>query len=148
MPRKIPTPTDLSEEFWAGAADHRLLVPRCDATGAYFFPPERLCPGTNCADWSYVESPGLGTVASYTVVHRAPSADFEVPYILAVVDVDEGWTMLTHLVDCPPDSVSIGMRVEVRFQDCEDEKAIPVFAPQASTSTSATPQGKAARQCR
>jgi uncharacterized OB-fold protein len=147
MPRKIPTPTELSEAFWAGAADHRLLVPRCDETGAYFFPPERLCPGTSCANWSYVESAGLGTVATYTVVHRAPSPDFEVPYILAVVDMDEGWTMLTHLVGCDPDSVTIGMRVGVRFQDCEDDKALPVFAPEASLPNGATPQGKAAK-CR
>jgi uncharacterized protein len=129
MARVLPTPTELSAEFWAAAAKHRLVVPRCSETGAYFFPPERLCPGTSCASWSYVESVGAGTVATYSVVLRAPSADFDVPYVLAVVDLDEGWTMLTNLVDCNPDSVTIGMRVRVSFRDCGEDKALPVFAP-------------------
>lgn len=129
MARSAPVGSDLSKPFWEAAAQHRLVVPRCNQSGAYFFPPERLCPGTVCEDWSYTESVGTGTLASFSVVSRPPAPDFDAPYVLAVVDVDEGWTYMTNLVDCDPDQVAIGLRVQVRFHDCADGSTLPMFAP-------------------
>jgi uncharacterized OB-fold protein len=80
-------------------------------------------------EWRYAEVTGAGTVTSYTVVHRAPSADFETPYVVAVVELDEGCSLLTNLVDADTGSLSTGMPVDVMFIDQPDGRALPVFTP-------------------
>lgn len=129
MRRRLPAPTELSQGFWTSAAEHRLVIPCCGECGAEFFPPERLCPTCGSPDWDYAESTGAGTVASHTVVHRAPSPDFETPYVVAVVELAGGCSMLTNLVGEDPESVSTGMPVHVVFLDQPDGRALPVFAP-------------------
>ena len=69
------------------------------------------------------------TVTSYTVVHRAPSPDFETPYVLAVVELDGGGRMLTNIVGADPAAVTTGMPVHVVFLDQPDGRALPVFEP-------------------
>jgi uncharacterized OB-fold protein len=128
MRQMMTESSELTVDFWKAAAEHRLVVPRCNTTGKCFFPPERCIPGTDSTDWDYAESGGHGTVYSYSVVHRPVSPDFEAPYVLAVVDLDEGATMLTNIVDCPPDEVHIDMPVQVTFIDVEGG-ALPVFRP-------------------
>jgi uncharacterized OB-fold protein len=122
----LTEPSELTADFWKAAAEHRLVVPRCNRTGRYFFPPERCVPGTDSIDWDYVESGGHGTIYTYSVVYRPMTADFEVPYVLAVVDLDEGPAMLTNLVGCEPEQVRIGLPVTVTFIDVEGG-ALPVF---------------------
>jgi uncharacterized OB-fold protein len=131
MRRLMTEPSVLSSEFWKAAADHRLVLPRCNQTGKYFFPPERCVPGTHSADWSYVESDGFGTVYTYSVVYRPVSPDFEAPYVLAVVDLAEGVAMLTNVVECPPEEMRVGMPVEVTFLDV-DGGSLPVFRPSSA----------------
>jgi len=126
---RLPTPTELSSEFWTAAAEHRLVVPRCDRCAAEFFPPERLCPACGSPEWGYVGDAGAGTVTSFTVVHRAPSPDFETPYVVAVVELAGGCSLLTNLVQVDPADVASGMPVEVVFIDKPDGGALPVFAP-------------------
>lgn len=128
-------PTELSQEFWAAAREHRLMVPRCNRTGTYFFPPERCVPGTASTDWSYAPSSGRGTVITFSVVHRPPSAEFDNPYVLAVVTVEEGWRYLTNIVGCDPADVHIGMPVEVRFVDIANA-TLPAFAPTTTETLS------------
>lgn len=129
MSRPLPTPTELSSGFWQATAEHRLVVPCCDRCAETFFPPERLCPTCGSPEWRYAESTGAGTVTSYTVVHRAPSAAFETPYVVAVVELDEGCSLLTNLVDADTGSLSTGMPVDVMFIDQPDGRALPVFTP-------------------
>ena len=129
MSRPLPIPTELSSGFWAATAEHRLVVPCCGGCGEAFFPPERLCPTCRSPEWSYAESSGAGIVTSYTVVHRAPSTDFETPYVVAVVELDEGCSLLTNLVDADTGSLSIGMPVDVMFINQPDGRALPVFTP-------------------
>jgi uncharacterized OB-fold protein len=126
MRRLMTEPSELTAGFWKAAAEHRLVVPRCRTTGTYFFPPERCVPGTDSTDWEYVESSGRGTVYTFSIVHRPPSPDFEAPYVLAVVDLEEGWAMLTNVVECAPADVRVGMPVEVTFIDV-DGGSLPVF---------------------
>jgi uncharacterized OB-fold protein len=132
MDRQLPVPTELSRGFWDNAARHRLVVPRCAKCDTYFFPPERLCPACGSARWEYTGSAGYGTVTACTVVYRAPSPDLEVPYVVAVVELDEGCALLTNLVLADPVSATIGMRVHVVFLDQADGRALPVFTTGAS----------------
>jgi uncharacterized protein len=72
---------------------------------------------------------GLATVYSFSVVDRPPSPDLPGRYVLALVDLDEGVRMMTHVVDCDPADVRIGMRVSVLFQPVSDEISLPMFRP-------------------
>lgn len=128
MRRLMTEPSELTAGFWKAAAEHRLVVPRCNKTGDYFFPPERYVPGTASADWDYAEISGRGTVYTFSVVHRPMSPDFDAPYVLAVVDLEGGVAMLTNVIDCPPDDVRVGMPVEVTYLDLEGG-SLPVFRP-------------------
>lgn len=129
MSRPVPVPTSLTREFWAAARRGELLIPYCPACDARFFVPERVCPGCLSPDWRYEPGTGLGTVYSVTVVHRVPGPGFDVPFALAVVDLDEGASLLTHVVGRDPAEVTVGMRVRVDFRPLDDTITLPCFVP-------------------
>jgi len=146
MTRPVPRPTPLSAEFWSAAAAGKLVIPCCTDCGARFFVPEPACPACLSRRWSYQPSAGTGTVYSVTVVHRAPGPGFEVPYVLAVIDLDDGGTLLSHVVDIagaepakrPEDfaaEVTIGLRVRVDFRELTAEIALPCFVPDNGKAT-------------
>ena len=130
--RPEPVATELSEPFWTACRERRLIVQRCTECGTRFFTPEVAC--TRCASfaWEWVGSDGVGTVYSFTAVHRAASPGFETPYVVAAVDLDEGWTIMTHIVGCPVDEVAIGMRVRVEFVEVSPTLTLPCFTPTGS----------------
>lgn len=120
----------LTDEFWAACRNRVLVRPVCGDCGTNFFTPQWCCPSCHSESWSYVPSNGLGTVYSFTVVHRAPTEDFATPYVLAVVQMDEGWNLMTRIiVDVDPTADYIGRRVEVAFSaDPRDEsRLLPTF---------------------
>ena len=129
MSRPVPVPTELTRDFWEGTRRGELLIPRCAGCGTRFFVPEPACPACMSDDWSYEPSSGQGVVYSVTVVHRAPGAGFEVPFALAVIDLDDGGTLLSHVVDVEPDRVTIGMPVRVSFRELDEDITLPYFTP-------------------
>lgn len=126
--RPVPKPTQLTEAFWRATKEGRLLAQRCAECGKVVFRPEMACPGCLSSGLEWFESSGRGAVYSFSVVHRAPSPAFEVPYVVAVVELEEGWHLLTNVVGCEPDEVSVGLAVHVSFVDC-GEVALPYFVP-------------------
>lgn len=127
MSRPVPVPTSLSRAFWEGTRRGELLIPCCTACGTRFFVPEPACPACLAPDWKYRPSSGRGTVYAVTAVHRAPGPGFETPFALAVIDLDDGATMLSHVVGRAPDDVAIGMRVRVEFRAQTDDITLPYF---------------------
>ena len=127
--RPRPDPSELTAEFWAAARRHELVRPRCHACGASFFTPQVACPACLSPSWSYARSSGRGTVYSATVVHRAPLAGLETPYQVAIVDLEEGWSMLTNIVDADTVPTAIGTPVEVAFLDVDSDLTLPAFRP-------------------
>jgi hypothetical protein len=127
----LPRPTALSRPHWDGCRDGRLLVQRCTACQAYVFIPQPICTRCQSPALAWVESSGRGVVYSYTVVHRPPRPAFAAPYVVAIVALDEGWHMLTNLVDCAPAEVRVGLPVEVSFRRVSDEITLPCFRPRA-----------------
>jgi uncharacterized OB-fold protein len=127
--RPTPQPDPATAPYWEAAREHRFVLPRCDACGEVHFYPRALCPhcGNNAFTW--IAAGGQGTVFSFTIVKRPPSAAFEplVPYVVAIVALDEGPHLMTNVVDCDPDQVRIGDRVKVRYLDIDDA-SLPVFA--------------------
>ncbi len=129
MGRQRPPGTALSKPFWDAASRGELLCCACDRCGGRFFNPEPICPRCGSTSWQWVPSRGDGTVYSFTVVHQSPDPDLPAPYVLAIVDLDDGWTMLTNLIS-PPERVVIGARVRVDFTPVAGPGSalIPTFA--------------------
>lgn len=125
----------LTDEFWSAAGQGRLLRPVCGECGRSFFTPRWSCPFCRSEDWSYQPSTGRGRVYSSTVVHRGPDESWTTPYVLAIVDLDEGWSMLSRLVldeHTDPNCASFsGLDVAVRFvsEKRPPHRMLPVFAP-------------------
>lgn len=125
--RPVPHPSPLTAPFWAACRDGRLLVQRCDKCGAHVFIPQEFCRACQADTLTWVESSGRGHVVTYTVVWRPQTPAFEVPYVVAVVRLDEGYEMLTNIVGTPPEAVAIGGRVRVHFAPVTDAITLPCF---------------------
>jgi len=71
-----------------------------------------------------------GTVHSFTIVHRAPTPAFraDAPYVLALIDLEDGFRMMMNVVDCDPESVRIGMVVRIVFEN-RDGQCLPQATP-------------------
>lgn len=125
-----PNPTPTSAPFWRAAADGRLLLQRCADCGACQHYPRELCVACwgDRLDWR--EAAGTGTVWTFTIAHRPghPAWEEDVPYVIAIVELDEGPRMLTNVVDCDPQAVEVGMRVRVVFESRDGYGAVQ-FAP-------------------
>lgn len=90
------------------------------------FHPRLVCPFSGSTDLQWRVSQGLGTVHASTVVYPREGS----PYNVALIDLDEGFRMMSRVVELAPQDVGIGLRVQVRFEDAADEPApLPVFAP-------------------
>ncbi len=125
----LPRPTALSTPYWDGCAEGVLRVQRCTRCSGYVFIPQPVCTHCQAGALEWVESSGRGTLYSFTTVHRPPRPEFEVPYVVAIVELEEGFQMLTNLVECAPDAMRIGMPVEVSFRQMSDEITLPMFRP-------------------
>jgi len=130
-PRDV-APDDLDAPFWEACLDHRFLVHRCSACGRAYWPAS-CCIDHGSAAMAWEPASGRGEVHTYTIVHHAYDAAFagRLPYVLAVVRLDEGPFFHTDIVGCAPDDVVVGMRVEAVFDAIDGETVIPRFTPAA-----------------
>lgn len=126
--RPVPRPNEVTKHFWDAAAERRLVHPRCEECRTAFFPPQLVCPHCRATKWSWVESSGRGEIYSFSVVHRAPQPGFDPPYVIAVVDMDEGFELMTNIVGMVPGDVRIGQRVRVTWHEAGGA-VLPMFAP-------------------
>lgn len=125
--RPVPHPSPLTEPFWAACREDRLLVQRCDGCGAHVFIPQEFCRECHAAALTWVQAAGVGHVVTFTVVWRPQTPAFEVPYVVAVVRLEEGYEMLTNIVGTPPERVTIGAAVRVRFTPVSEAVTLPCF---------------------
>jgi uncharacterized OB-fold protein len=108
-----------------------LRIQRCATCQHYQFFPRIYCSDCFSERVEWVNVSGRASVLSFTIVRRPVSPAFanEVPYVVALVTLEEGPQMMTNIVGCAPDEVSIGMPVEVTFEDWSDTISIPKFRP-------------------
>ncbi len=129
-PRILPKPTAATAPFWEAAREHRLLLPLTDGGEPYFYPrafsPGSLEPGT---EW--VEASGRGVLYSYTVDRRgtAPAFAARAPYVIGIVELEEGPRMTTNIVECAIEDVRIGMAVEAVYEDIDEQVTLVQFRP-------------------
>jgi uncharacterized OB-fold protein len=107
----------LSPTFWEGIGQGEFRVQRCQSCGRARFPPTSFCPDCHAVDFRWEPASGRARVWSYTVVHRAPTAELagEVPYTLVVGQLREGPLVLARLLQVEPAPVTIGIPIVLRF---------------------------------
>lgn len=123
-----------SREFFDAAAEGRLLIQRCRTCRTPQFYPRAHCTTCFSADIEWVEASGRGTLHTFSVVHKTPNPEFaaDTPYVLAIVDLDEGVRMTSRVVDVPLDEVCCEMPVRVVFPDraADGDTPMPMFTRQ------------------
>jgi uncharacterized OB-fold protein len=127
----LPAPELEQLPWWEAARDRRLLIRRCGGCGERFFYPRPFCPRCWSDDVAWVEASGRATLYTFSVVHvnDLPPFHERVPYVAAVVDLEEGPRMLTNVEGASPEELEIGMLLEVEFRDLSDDVTVPVFRP-------------------
>ena len=140
MGKPLPIPSEDTAYFWERCRTGELCLQRCRDCGRAQFYPGAVCRGCLSAALEWVRAGGRGEVYSYTVVHRAPTADFQadVPYVVAVIELAEGVRLVSQVVGCPAGQVRIGMPVEVVFERASDEIMLPKFRPAGARATDAS----------
>ena len=128
--RPLPQPTHYSQPFWDAAAKRKLVVQRCGECERAIMYPKLFCPFCLSDKLSWAEATGRGSVYTYTVQHRGGPSGFDdgVPYVLAVIQLDEGVQMMSNIVGEDATEVACGDRVEVDFETVDNSDVVlPVF---------------------
>ena len=131
--KPLPRINGDNQPFWEGCRNHELRFQKCESCGHVRFPPALVCPQCLCRDFQWIISTGTGKVYTYAVFHVAyhPSFQGDVPYVTAVVELDEGPRLLTNIVGCAPEEVFSEMRVCVVWEDATPDISLPMFTPVA-----------------
>jgi len=129
--RPVPQPSEASLPYWEACRSHELRIQRCLECGSLIHYPKLRCPtdGSDQFEWALMS--GLGAVYSFVIPRRAfhPAFKDEVPYVIAIIELDEGVRVLSNLIGVEPDAVSTGMRVTVEWDDDAGEYPLAKFRP-------------------
>ncbi|HZP29036.1 MAG TPA: Zn-ribbon domain-containing OB-fold protein [Acidimicrobiia bacterium] len=128
IPKPGPALEGLTAEFYEFCAAGELRFQCCDGCGTWRHPPRVRCARCGSDRWTWTRSSGRGTVFTWTTVHQAMHPAFapDVPYVVAVVETDEGVRIVTNLRGVEPDAVRLGLPVGVEFED-RDGVTLPQF---------------------
>jgi len=127
-PRPVPIPTSITQRYWDNVNAEALRIPKCRDCGALHFYPHALCPNCMSPNLDDIPVSGNGTVYSYTVI-RSPQPAFRgmEPYVVANVELDEGVRMMANVLTDDVESVRIGTRVRLVYQQVTDDLKMPQF---------------------
>jgi len=116
--KPVPEITAVNHLFFEGTARGELRLRLCLACGARFRFSHPLCPNCWSHDLTYEVSSGQGVIESFTIIHMPPYEAFaaDVPYVIALVMLQERVRMMANIIDIPPEQVSIDMHVNVFFE--------------------------------
>ena len=126
-PIPVPTLHPDNEGYWEGVKRQELLLQQCKGCGNRLHPPRPMCPKCRSLDTEWIPSKGKGTVHSWVVYRESPHPGFKAPYAVVLVELEEGVRVVSNLVDVAPEEVSIGMPVEVVFDEVTEEVVLPKF---------------------
>lgn len=114
-----PPERSVSKPFWDATREQRLVLQWCDRCDAAVHYPRELCPACGRTDLSWRPVSGRGTVYAVSAM----------PHIVALVELDEGGRLMTNVVGCGPDEVTVGMAVQVTWEALDDGRHLPLFEP-------------------
>ena len=129
--KPVPIPTHETRPYWEGCKRHELRIQQCGACGQHQFYPRLYCSKCFSERVDWVNASGRAKVTTFTIVRRPVSPAFkdDLPYVVALVTLEEGPSMMTNIVGCAPEKVAIGMPVVVTFEDWTEEISIAKFRP-------------------
>jgi uncharacterized OB-fold protein len=139
-----PTVSQDTAFFWEGTAAGELRVQHCPTCGRLRHPPGPMCPSCGADKQDWVTVPGRGTVFSYVVHHHPPVPGKQLPFVVALVELDEGVRMLGELIDVDPATVRVGLPVEVALTKIDDELTLPFWRPAGAAPAAQRPDAVAA----
>jgi uncharacterized protein len=126
-----PQESEAAAPFWDAARERRLVLPWCVPCGLPFWYPREVCPRClgDAIEWRGAS--GIGQVHAVSVQHRpGPMRDpADGPYAVVLVDLAEGVRMMSNVVGCPPEAVTVGMDVRVAWLPLSDGIHLPRFEP-------------------
>lgn len=113
-----------SQHYWDEMQQGRLVLQTCKACGNISFMPRHMCPSCWSPERDWTQASGRGTVHSYTIVRRASSPAFadRLPYVVALIDLEEGPRMPAALVGDGALEVAIGDAVSLTFEARGDQQ--------------------------
>lgn len=131
--KPIPVPQPESDHYWEQAAAGKLVFQRCNDCDSVQFYPRVLCTACNSRSMDWAESSGKGTLFTFSIVHQPPHPGFreDLPYITAIVELEDGVKMPSQVIgiEPDPDQLSIGMSLEVAFEQITESISLPKFRP-------------------
>ncbi len=129
----LPAADPLTDFFWAGARQNRLMILRCQACGFFVHWPRPVCKRCHSFELAAEEVSGRATLYTYAVCVQAfhPWFESRLPYVLAVAELAEqaNLKLVTNIVDWAGDDLRIGMDLEVVFEQITPEFVLPMFRP-------------------
>ena len=130
LPTPAPVVTSTTQAFWDATHEGRFMLQHCTSCDAVVWFPRNYCPECFSAELSTFDCSGHGTVYSYTVIRKVANAYKEAtPFVVAYVELQEGPRVMTNIVDCAPEDVSVGMAVTLVFHDTGAGNALYRFRP-------------------
>jgi hypothetical protein len=130
IPKPIPEPDEASRPFFDAALSGRLLLMKCGTCETVRLPSRQHCDACLSTEVEWVEASGRATVRSFGIMHQRlhPAFADEIPYNVAVVELEEGPRLPTNLVGIANDAIRVGMKVVLEWERHEDV-ALPKFRP-------------------
>jgi uncharacterized OB-fold protein len=131
VPKPVPVVQPWARPFWEATRAGKLVLQTCHDCDRPIHYPRIACPHCGSDNLGWRESQGRGTIYAFTVVQsNAPSAFIgDMPYVVAVIRLDEGVQMLSNIVDCNPQQLRCDQPVEVVFEPLDTEFTLPKFRP-------------------
>jgi uncharacterized OB-fold protein len=129
--KPIPLVNNWAKPFWDATREGRLIIQKCKDCEKHIFYPRMACPHCFSDNIEWVEASGKGTIYSFTVVESNAPSPFvpDMPFVIAVVILEEGVRMLSNIVECDLDALECDQAVEVTFEKLNDEFILPKFRP-------------------
>ena len=127
--KPLPTPTPWSQYFWDGCKEGKLYIQQCKDCGKNIFYPKLYCPFCLSKELAWIQATGKGRIYTYMVVYAYQPTEFEedVPYAVAVIDLEEGVRMMSNIVESDLEGVCCDAPVEVLFDKVTEEITLPKF---------------------
>ena len=132
--KPAPEPTDASRPFWDACSRHELRIQRCLDCGRLIHYPKIHCPHDGGDQFEWALMSGRGSVYSFVVIHRAFHEGFkqDVPYVIAVIELEEGVRLMSNVIGMDPDQVHIGLPVALEWDETGNPYPLPKFRPAAA----------------
>jgi uncharacterized OB-fold protein len=129
--KPLPLITELSKVFYDGCKENKLLYQKCTDCNEVVFFPKEFCPKCMSHNLEWRESKGKGKVYTFTVTYDFAPPEFmeDVPYSLAIINIDEGFSIMSNIVECDLEELRCDMPVEVAFEPVTPEITLPKFRP-------------------